>query len=55
MYLKPETKSLIDCYFFSTVEYGDWFEYVLGWETLMKEKEYDIHLVCFEDLKEVTC
>lgn len=34
------------------LEYGDWFEYIRGWEKLMKEGDCDIHLVYFEDLKE---
>lgn len=36
-----------------TVEYGDWFDYALEFEREMDKGDYNIHLVYFEDLKEV--
>ena len=35
------------------VDYGNWFDYVLDMEKEMKRGDYDIHLIYFEDLKEV--
>ena len=35
------------------VDYGDWFDYVLEMEEIIKKEEYNIHLVYYEDLKEV--
>ena len=35
------------------VDYGNWFDYVLDMEKEMEKGEYDIHLIYFEDLKEV--
>ena len=39
--------------FFSSVDYGDWFDYVLELEDVVNKGEYDIHLLYYEDLKEV--
>ena len=36
------------------VEYGDWFDYVVGMDKEMEKGDLDIHLVYFEDLKEVS-
>ena len=35
------------------MDYGNWFDYVLDMEKEMEKGEYDIHLIYFEDLKEV--
>ena len=37
-----------------TVEYGDWFDYVRDMDKEMEKADLDIHLVYFEDLKEVS-
>ena len=36
------------------VEYGDWFDYVRNMDKEMEKGDFDIHLVYFEDLKEVS-
>ena len=35
------------------MDYGDWFVYVKEWEAAMESNDYNIHLLFFEDLKEV--
>ena len=35
------------------MDYGNWFDYVLDMEKEMEKRDYDIHLIYFEDLKEV--
>ena len=40
-------------FYIATVEYGDWFDYVRDMEKEMEKGDFDIHLVYFEDLKEV--
>ena len=35
------------------VDYGQWFDYVLEMEKEIEKGEHDIHLVYYEDLKEV--
>lgn len=47
------TCSIIQSCYLSTVDYGDWFDYVLQMEEEMRKGEYNIHLVYYEDLKEV--
>lgn len=35
------------------VDYGSWFDYTLGWETVMKEHpELPVHVMSYEDMKE---
>ena len=36
-----------------TVDYGDWFDYVRDMDKEIEKGDSDIHLVYFEDLKEV--
>ena len=45
--------TLYDNHFSLTVEFGDWFELVLGWEKEIDKGDLDIHLVYFENLKKV--
>ena len=35
------------------MDYGQWFDYVLEMEKEIEKEEHDIHLVYYEDLKEV--
>ena len=37
-----------------TVEYGSWFDYVRGMEKEIDKGDYAIHVVYYEDMKEVT-
>ena len=51
MFNVPGFSSIIVC--FSPVDYGDWFEYVLKMEAELNKSDYVMHLVYYEDLKEV--
>ena len=46
-------QSYVCLLFVFPVDYGDWFDYVLEMEEIIKKGEYNIHLVYYEDLKEV--
>ena len=35
------------------VEFGDWFDWVLGWEKEIDKGDLDIHLMYYENLKKV--
>ena len=35
------------------MDYSDWFDYVLDFEKEINKGDYNIHLVYYEDLKEV--
>ena len=37
------------------VEFGDWFDWVLGWEKEIDNGDLNVHLVYFEDLRKVYC